>query len=175
MSGRTWGAMLVRAAWRVGTILVSLLFMTSHAVADSLCPDIDRVVQLAPSGFRSIVDEADRGVLTTAVTYRLPGASRCWLYNSERAYWCSWPVASEEVTRQVERLADAIGQCYQARPDYDSDYGDAEPIAFIDLPNSVSIYITGERYDSVVTISIGAKSPPTGDSSGGEQGAVEAP
>ena len=149
--------MVVRRAWHVGAILISLLSMTSSALADSFCSDIDRVVRLAPSGFRSIVDETDQGTLTTAVTQRLPGASRCWLYKSERAYWCSWQVAPEEVRPQVEHLANAIGRCYQARPDYDNDYGDAEPIAFIDLPNSVSIYINGERYRSAVTISIEAE------------------
>jgi len=147
--------MVVRIAWHIGAILISLLLMTSSALADSF---------LAPSGFRSIVDEADQGALTAAVTQRLPGASSCWLYQSERAYWCSWQVAPEEVKPQVEHLANAIGHCYQARPDYDNDYGDAEPIAFIDLPNSVSIYINGERYSSVVTISIEAERSDVGPS-----------
>jgi hypothetical protein len=147
----------MRIAWHIGAILISLLLMTSSVFADSFCSDIDRVVRLAPSGFRSIVDEANQGTLPTAVTQGLPGASRCWLHNSARAYWCSWQVAPEQVKPLVEHLANAIGHCYQVRPDYDNDYGDAEPIAFIDLPNSVSIYISGERYSSAVTISIEAE------------------
>jgi len=62
--------MVVRIGWHIGAILISLLLMTSSALADSF---------LAPSGFRSIVDEADQGALTAAVTQRLPGASSCWL------------------------------------------------------------------------------------------------
>jgi hypothetical protein len=122
----------------------SILLMASTALAQSFCPDLDQVIKLAPSGFRSILDDASRGAIETAVTLRLPGASACWYDNSTGAYWCMWnEVPLAQVESRVRQLASVVGQCYQAQPTYEAPSGGDEIIAFVDVPNDVSIYING--------------------------------
>lgn len=121
--------------------------------SQSFCADLDRVVKLAPSGFRSIHGEAKSTDIATQVTENLPGASECWYDTFLRFYWCSWDVATSELKARVQQLATAVATCYQVHPAYDDDY-DQETIAFVDLPDSTSIYINGVG-DSV-SISIGA-------------------
>ena len=113
----------------------------SVTASPSFCADLDRVVKLAPSGFRSIRSEAKSADIVTEVTQNLPGASECWYDSSLRSYGCSWDVALSQRTARVEQLASAVATCYQVKPSYDDDY-DREAIV-IDLPDSASIYING--------------------------------
>ncbi len=132
---------IIRSA---GMIAISILLMASTALAQSFCPDLARVIKLAPSGFRSILDGASRGAIETGVTLRLPGASACWYDNSSGAYWCMWnEVPLARVESRVKQLASVVGQCYQAQPRYEAPSGGNEIVAFVDLPNDVSIYING--------------------------------
>jgi len=135
---------------RIATYAVtSLLLMTSTSLAQPFCSDVDRVVTLAPSGFRTILDDADRDSVQRRVTQGLPGASMCWYQNGSRSYWCSWNVPASQTASQVRQLASAIGQCYQIEPDYETTSGDGtttardEVFAIVDLPDSISIYING--------------------------------
>jgi hypothetical protein len=135
---------MLRIIRYVGMVATSILVMASTALAQSFCPDLDRVVRLAPSGFRSILDEASRGAIETGVTLRLSGASVCWYDNSTGAYWCMWnEVPLHQVESRVKQLASVVGQCYQAQPRYEAPSGGDEIIAFVDVPNDVSIYING--------------------------------
>ena len=128
----------------VGMTATSILLMASTALAQSFCPDLDRVITLAPSGFQSILDDASRGAIETGVTLRLPGASACWYDNSTGAYWCMWnEVPLDRVESRVKQLASAVGQCYQAQPSYETPSGGNEIVAFVNVPNDVSIYING--------------------------------
>jgi hypothetical protein len=113
----------------------------SVTASPSFCADLDRVVELAPSGFRSIRGEAMSADIATEVTRSLPGASECWYDNPLRSYWCSWTVGTSERTAQVQQLVSAVATCYGVRPKYDDDY-DQEAIVF-DLADSTSIYING--------------------------------
>jgi hypothetical protein len=125
-------------------IATCILLMASTALAQSFCPDLDRVIKLAPSGFRSILDDGSKGVIETGVTLRLAGASACWYDNSTGAYWCMWnEVRLSQVENRVRQLASAVGQCYQAQPRYEAPSGGDEIVAFVDVPNDVSIYING--------------------------------
>ena len=114
----------------------------SVTTSESFCADLDRVVALAPSGFRSLRGEAESANIVTQVTDKLPGASQCWYDNSLRSYWCSWNVAASERSARVQQLVSAVASCYQVQPEYDDDY-DRETIAFGTLPGSASIYING--------------------------------
>jgi hypothetical protein len=135
---------MLRIIRHVGMIATAILLMASTALAQPFCPDLDRVVTLAPSGFRSILDEASRGAIETGVTLRLAGASACWYDNSTGAYWCMWnEVPLHQVESRVRQLASVVGQCYQAQPTYEAPSGGDEIIAFVDVPNDVSIYING--------------------------------
>ncbi len=113
----------------------------SVTASPSFCAELDRVVKLAPSRFRSIRGEAKSADIVTQVTQNLPGASECWYDNPLQSYWCSWNVATSERTARVQQLVSAVATCYQVRPEYDDDY-DQEAIVF-DLPASTSIYING--------------------------------
>src|SRR5439155_21432733 len=84
------GLEMLRIIRHVGMIATAILLMASTALAQPFCPDLDRVVTLARSGFRSILDDASTGAIETGVTLRLPGASACWYDNSTGAYWCMW-------------------------------------------------------------------------------------
>jgi hypothetical protein len=135
---------MLRIIRYVGMVATSILLMASTALAQSFCPDLDQVIKLAPSGFRSILDAASRGAIETGVTLRLPGASACWYENSTGAYWCMWnEVPLARVESRVRQLAGVVGQCYQAQPRYEAPSGGDEIIAFVDVPNDVSIYING--------------------------------
>ena len=114
----------------------------SVTTSESFCADLDRVVALAPSGFRSLRTQAESANIVTQVTEKLPGASQCWYDNSLRSYWCSWDVAASERSTRVQQLVSAVASCYQVQPEYDDDY-DRETIAFGTLPGSASIYING--------------------------------
>lgn len=72
---------------------------------------------------------------------------------------------------QVKQSASAIGQCYQVQPDYETIAPGDDAIAFVDLPNSVSIYINGAA--GTVAMSIGANDMTRGfdNGSGGATGA----
>jgi len=135
---------MLRIIRYVGMTATSVLLMASTALAQSFCPDLDRVIKLAPSGFHSILDDASRGAIETGVTLRLPGASACWYDNSTGAYWCMWnEVPLARVESRVRQLARVVAQCYQAQPSYEAPSGSSEIVAFVDLPNDVSIYING--------------------------------
>jgi len=114
----------------------------SVTTSASFFADLDCVVALAPSGFRSLRAEAESANIVTQVTEKLPGASQCWYDNSLRSYWCSWNVAAAERSARVQQLVSAVASCYQVQPEYDDDY-DRETIAFGALPGSTSIYING--------------------------------
>jgi len=101
----------------------------SVTTSASFCADLDRVVALAPSGFRSLRAEAESANIVTQVTEKLPGASQCRYDNSLRSYWCSWNVAAAERSARVQQLVSAVASCYQVQPEYDDDY-DRETIAF---------------------------------------------
>jgi hypothetical protein len=116
--------------------------LESVTTSESFCADLDRVVAVAPSGFRSLRAEEESANIVTRVTEKLPGASECWYDNSLRSYWCSWDVAASERSARVQQLVSAVASCYQIQPDYDDDY-DRETIAFGALPGSASIYING--------------------------------
>ena len=138
------GFEMLRIIRYVGMIATSVLLMASTALAQSFCPDLDRVIKLAPSGFRSILDESSRGAIETGVTLPLPGASACWYDSATGAYWCMWNEAPlARVEDQVKQRAAFIGQCYRAQPTYEAPSGSNEIVAFVDLPNDVSIYING--------------------------------
>ena len=143
---------MMRSAWCIGVTATSLLLMASTSFAQSFCSDLDRVVKLAPSGFRAIRDDASRGTLETPVIQSLRGASRCWYENGSGAYWCAWDVPSAQEESRVKQLATAIGGCYQVQPNYDA----SMRFAFVDLPNSISVYING--VGEMVAISIGGRS-----------------
>ena len=135
---------MLRIIRYVGMTATSVLLMASTALAQSFCPDLDRVIKLAPSGFHSILDDASRGAIETGVTLRLPGASACWYDNSTGAYWCMWnEVPLARVESRVRQLASVVSQCYQAQPRYEAPSGGNEIVAFVDVPNDVSIYING--------------------------------
>ena len=135
---------MLRIIRYVGMTAISVLLMASTAPAQSFCPDLDRVIKLAPSGFHSILDDASRGAIETGVTLRLPGASACWYDNSTGAYWCMWnEVPLARVESRVRQLARVVAQCYQVQPSYEAPSGSNEIVAFVDLPNDVSIYING--------------------------------
>src|SRR5260370_16131004 len=136
--------------------------MASTALADSFCSDLDPLVKLAPSGFRSILDDANGGPTERGVTRTLPGASRCWYENGAEAYWCAWDVPSAQVESHVKQLANAIGQCYHVQPDYETSSAGDEVVAFVDLPNSISVYING--IGGMVALSIGGRSTEGGSS-----------
>ena len=139
---------MTRIATYAAISVTSVLLMTSTSLAQSFCSEVDRVVKLAPSGFRTILDDADRDPVPRRVTQRLPGASMCWYENGSRSYWCSWDVPSSQTASQVRQLAGAIGHCYHIEPDYETS-GEGtttardDVFAIIDLPDSISIYITG--------------------------------
>jgi len=141
--------MATYAGISVGVSVTSLLLMTSTSLAQPFCSDVDRVVKLAPSGFQTILDDADRDSVQRRVTQGLPGASMCWYQNGSRSYWCSWNVPSSQTASQVRQLASAIGHCYHVEPDYETTSGDGttaardEVFAIVDLPDSISIYING--------------------------------
>jgi len=132
-----------------GVSVASLLLMTSTSLAQPFCSDVDRVVKLAPSGFQTILDDADSDSVQRRVTQGLPGASMCWYQNGSRSYWCSWNVPSSQTASQVRQLASAIGHCYRVEPDYETTSGDGtttardDVFAIVDLPDSISIYING--------------------------------
>ncbi len=153
---------MMRSAWCVGVTATSVLLMASTALAQSFCSDLDPLVKLAPSGFRSILDDANGGHFEKGVTRTLPGASRCWYENGAEAYWCAWDVPSAQVESHVKQLADAIGQCYHVQPDYDTTSAGDEVVAFVDLPNSISVYING--VGGMVALSIGGRSTEGGSS-----------
>jgi hypothetical protein len=135
---------MLRIIRYVGMIATAILLMGSTALAQSFCPDLDQVIKLAPSGFRSILDDASRGAIVTGVTLRLRGASACWYDNLTGAYWCIWnEVPLEQGESRVKELASVVGQCYQAQPTYEAPSGGNETVAFVDVPNDVSIYING--------------------------------
>ena len=140
---------MMRIATYAGISVTSLLLMTSTSLAQSFCSDVDRLVKLAPSGFRAVRDDADRDPIQRRVTQRLPGASMCWYENGSRSYWCSWNVPPSQTASQVRQLASAIGHCYQREPDYETTSGDGTTtasdgvFAVVDLPDSISIYING--------------------------------
>jgi|ERR1700730_11943446 hypothetical protein len=128
----------------VGMTATSILLMASTALAQSFCPDLDRVITLAPSGFQSILDDASRGAIETGVTLHLPGASACWYDNSTGAYWCMWnEVSLDRVEDRVKQLASVVGQCYQVQPSYETPSGGNEVVAFVNVPDHVSIYVNG--------------------------------
>ncbi len=139
-----------RIAWYLCVPATSLLLMASTALAQSFCLDLDGVIKLAPSGFATILDNVNRGAIETGVTRSLPGASRCWYENASRSYWCEWNVPFPQMGSQVRQLASAVGECYQVQPDYETIRADngratvSDPVfAFVDLPNSISVYING--------------------------------
>ena len=154
---------MMRSAWCVGVTATSLLLMASTALAQSFCSDLDPLVKLAPSGFRSILDDANGGPIESGVTRTLPGASRCWYEKGAEAYWCAWDVPAAQVGSQVNQLASGIGQCYHVQPDYEATLAGDGVVAFVDLPNSVSVYING--VGGMVALSIGGR-PTEGGSSG---------
>ncbi len=144
------GFRMSRIGWYVGVTSTSLLLMATTALAQSFCSDLDGVIKLAPSAFGPILDDANRGAIETGVTRSLPGASRCWYENASGSYWCEWNAPFPETESQVKQLASAVGQCYQVQPDYETiqaDNGRAtvsdRVFAFVDLPNSISVYING--------------------------------
>ena len=153
---------MMQRAWCVGVTATSLLLMASTALAQSFCSDLDPLVKLAPSGFRSILDDADGGHFEKGVTRTLPGASRCWYENGAEAYWCAWDVPSAQVESHVKQLGDAIGQCYHVQADYQRTSAGDEVIAFVDLPNAISVYING--VGGTVALSIGGRSTEGGSS-----------
>lgn len=153
---------MMRRAWCVGVTATSVLLMASTALAQSFCSDLDPLVKLAPSGFRSILDDANGGPFEKRVTRTLPGASRCWYEKGAEAYWCAWDVPSAQVESHVKQLADAIGQCYHVQPDYETTSAGDEVVAFVDLPNSISVYING--IGGMVALSIGGRSTEGGSS-----------
>lgn len=63
---------MMRSAWCVGVTATSLLLMASTALAQSFCSDLDPLVKLAPSGFRSILDDANGGPIESGVTRICP-------------------------------------------------------------------------------------------------------
>jgi hypothetical protein len=140
----------------LATVLIgaaaSLLVMTSTTFAQGFCSNLDEVVKLAPSRFRSIREDAGKDALTTAVTRSLPGTSMCWYDDMAGEYWCAWDVPSNEVQNRVKQLASTIGECYQVQPDYDASLS----FAFIDVPSSASVYVNGVGVS--VFISIGGRS-----------------
>ena len=146
---------MMRSAWCVGVTVTSLLLMASTALAQSFCSDLDPLVKLAPSGFRSILDDANGGPIESGVTRTLPGASRCWYEKGAEAYWCAWDVPAAQVGSQVNQLASGIGQCYHVQPDYEATLAGDGVVAFVDLPNSVSVYING--VGGMVALSIGGR------------------
>ena|ERR1700687_1750676 len=146
---------MLRIIRYLGMAAMSIVLIASTALAQSFCPDLDRVIKLAPSGFRSIVDGTSRGAIETGVTLHLPGASACWYDNSSGAYWCRWKVPSAQVEDQVKQLASVVGQCYQVQPSYERPSGGNEVVAFLALPTDVSIYING--VGEIVAMSIGKK------------------
>jgi len=154
---------MMRSAWCVGVTATSLLLMASTALAQSFCSDLDRLVKLAPSGFGSILDDGNGGPIESGVTRTLPGASRCWYEKGAEAYWCAWDVPAAQVGSQVNQLASGIGQCYHVQPDYEATLAGDGVVAFVDLPNSVSVYING--VGGMVALSIGGR-PTEGGSSG---------
>ena len=162
---------MMRRAWCVGVTATSLLLMASTALAQSFCSDLDPLVKLAPSGFRSILDDANGGPIERGVTRTLPGASRCWYENGAEAYWCAWDVPSAQVESHVKQLGDAIGQCYHVQADYQRTSAGDEVIAFVDLPNAISVYING--VGGTVALSIGGRS--TGGGSSGDHTLVSSP
>ena len=153
---------MTRSVWCVGVTATSLLLMASTALAQSFCSDLDPLVKLAPSGFRSLLDDANGGPFEKRVTRTLPGASRCWYENGAEAYWCAWDVPSAQVESHVKQLADAIGQCYHVQPDYETTSAGDEVVAFVDLPHSISVYING--VGGMVALSIGGRSTEGGSS-----------
>lgn len=156
---------MMQIAWYVGVTGTSLLLMASTALAQSFCSDLDGVIKLAPAGFRRILDDANRGAVETAVTRNLPGASACWYDNASGSYWCEWDVPSAQVENQVKELASVIGQCYDAQPESETTPASGEAFAFINLPNSISIYINGVA--DIVALSIGAVDKGRFDNSAG--------
>jgi hypothetical protein len=149
---------MLRIIRYAGMIATSILLMASTALAQSFCPDLDRVIKLAPSGFRSILDETGRGPIETGVTLRLPGASWCWYYNSTGAYWCVWnEVPPAQLESRVKQLASVVGQCYQVQPRYEAPSGGDEIVAFVDVPDNVSIYINGVGVTVAMSIKMKGK------------------
>jgi len=145
----------MRSAWCVSVAATSLLVMASTVGAQEFCSDLDQVVTLASSGFQSIRDDARRGAVTTTVTRSLPGATRCWYENAAGDYWCAWEVSFDQVQRGVKQLASAVGGCYEVQADYDASFS----LAFVDLPNSVPVYING--IGGMILLSIGGGGPDT--------------
>jgi hypothetical protein len=146
----------MRSAWCVGVTATSLLLMASTAMAQSFCSDLDLPVKLAPSGFRSLLEDANSGPIERGVTRTLPGASRCWYENGAEAYWCAWDVPPAQVEIRVKQLADAIGQCYHVKAEYETTPAGDGVVAFVDLPNAISVYING--VGGMVALSIGGRS-----------------
>jgi hypothetical protein len=142
---------MMRSGWCVGIAATSLLVTASASFAQSFCSDLDRVVKVAPSGFRSIRADAGGGALETTVTQSLPGASWCWYEDVGSAYWCSWDVPSTQTENHVKQLATAIGGCYLVQAKYDA----STLSAFVDLPNSIPVYVNG--VGEMVFLSIGGR------------------
>ena len=112
--------------------------------------------------FQDVTSRHFRETSQKRVTRTLPGASRCWYEKGAEAYWCAWDVPSAQVESHVKQLADAIGQCYHVQPDYETTSAGNEVVAFVDLPNSISVYING--VGGMVALSIGGRSTEGGSS-----------
>jgi len=146
----------MRCAWYAGVIAALALCAAPDVLAQSFCPDLDRVVRLARSRFWAIRDDTHRREPKTPVTQRLPGAAECWYHDASQSYWCSWEVAPAERRSRVERLAGDIGRRYRVEPAYDVRYAD-ETSAYVDLPDAVAIYVNGAG--RTVEVSIASRSP----------------
>src|SRR5258708_18713460 len=107
---------MMRSAWCVGVTATSVLLMASTALAQSFCSDLDPLVKLAPSGFRSILDDANGGPIEKGVTPTLARASPGWDGKGGEAYWCPWGVSAAPTGRQGNHLANGAGPCCHPPP-----------------------------------------------------------
>src|SRR5258708_36324808 len=94
---------MMRSAWCVGVTATSVLLMASTALAQSFCSDLDPLVKLAPSGFRSILDDANGGPLANRGARTLPRPSPGWCGEGVAAPLCGAEGPAAPIGRQGQQ------------------------------------------------------------------------
>lgn len=132
-----------------------LVFGMTNPAAAEFCDEIQSILRHADNRFASIRGNA-RGSSHDS-TFKLPGASRCWIRSQKGAYWCSWKVDSRsQLKAELERFASAISRCLPGSEYDDSDLKDSsgsEPALWIEY-RSYRFYVTIDDDDGTIDLSL---------------------
>ena len=124
-----------------------LILFPAASRAQEFCATLDRLVQMAPSEFRSILGRYDDGYYE--VSEWIPGADDCWVDEKTDAYWCTWGVGESLQLAHYGDMYLASMDCY---PSWE-DSGDAGYVVL--RGDNAEIYITYD--EGYVDISIDAR------------------